>query len=290
MQNQHMPKKVEVEERHHASIFEKLAPILVVVSIVLAFFVGVLWQKVQNLEKGSGSQTNGTTTTTTGQTTPTITLSTVKGLYSKDLIKFGDANRKLLFVEVADPSCPYCHAAAGNDSAVNKAMGAQFTLASDGGSYVAPVKEMRKLVDAGSASFLYIYSPGHGNGEMGMKSLLCANEKGKFWEVHDLLMSDAGYQIMNGYDASQQPTKGPIVKNDKTKSGDMASFLSSAIDPNFLKGCLDSGKYDARLTSDTSLAASLGAQGTPFFVINSTTFPGAYNWTDMKAVADAALK
>jgi len=276
------------EESSKPGLFERLAPILLVVSIGLAFMVGVLWQKVSNLEKG------GVATTAAGakpaQPNPTISLDTVKDLFSKDLVKFGDANRKVLFVEVADPSCPFCHAAAGKDPELSAAMGDTFKLVSQGGKYVSPVVEMKKLVDAGKASYVYIYSPGHNNGEMGMKAILCANEQGKFWEVHDIMMSEAGYQIMNGIDAAQQPTKGPIVKNDKTKSGDLATFLKSAIDPNFLKTCLDSGKYDARLASDTALATQLGTSGTPFFAVNATTFPGAYNYTDMKSVVDAALK
>jgi protein-disulfide isomerase len=125
---------------------------------------------------------------------------------------------------------------------------------------------------------------------MGMKALYCANEKGKFWDAHDLLMSQAGYEIMNGYDATQQPSKGPIVKNDKTQSGAMAEFLKSTVDPSFLKSCLDSGKYDQRLASDQAIAVSLGIQGTPGFFVNATSYPGAYNYTDIKPTVDAALK
>lgn len=271
-----------------SNIFEKLVPILVILSIGLSFMVGVLWQKVSNLEKGG--TTTGTTTANTGATQPNVSLDTIKGLFSKDVIKFGDASKKVLFVEIADPSCPYCHAAAGDDPELNKAMGSQFLLTSEGGTYDAPVKEMRKLVDAGTASYTYIYYPGHGNGEMGMKALYCANEQGKFWEAHDLLMSQAGYQIMNGYDQNQKPVTTPVVGNDKTKSGIMADFLKSVVDANTLKSCLDSGKYDAQLTSDQSLATTLGVQGTPGFFINAQSFAGAYNWTDMKSAVDAALK
>lgn len=257
------------------SIFEKLVPVLVVLSIGLAFMVGVLWQKVSSLEKG------GTGTTTTAGTqaqpaAPTVSIDTIKGLFSKDLIKFGDTSRKVLFVEVSDPSCPYCHIAGGLDSPLNTG---QFKLVKDGGTYVAPVPEMRKLVDAGKASFVYIYSPGHGNGEMGMKALLCANEKGKFWQAHDLVMADAGYTLLN-----------TTVKNDKTQSQTVADFFKSAVDPAFMKSCLDSGKYDAKLTEETTLAASLGVQGTPGFFVNSTNFAGAYSYTDIKSVVDAALK
>jgi protein-disulfide isomerase len=254
-----------------------LIPGLVVVAIGLAFFSGTLWQKVKNLEKGT---TTGTTTGTTGtQQQPTVSLDTIKDLFSKDLIKFGDAKSKVLFVEMADPSCPYCHAAGGQNHAIYKSLGATFQLIADGGTYVAPTTEMEKLVESGQASYIYIYYPGHGNGEMGMKALYCANEKGKFWDAHKLIMSDAGYTLVN-----------TTVQNDKTKSQVVADFLKGAVDASFMKSCLDSGKYDARLASDQELATTLGIQGTPSFYVNATNFPGAYSYTDMKSAVDAALK
>ncbi len=259
------------------SIIEKLVPVLVVLSIGLAFMVGVLWQKVSTLEKGGTAGTTTAAGTQPAQPAATnVSLDTIKGLFGKDVIKFGDASRKVLFVEISDPSCPYCHIAGGLDSPLNTG---QFKLVKDGGTYIAPVPEMRKLVDQGQASFTLIYYPGHGNGEMGMKSLYCANEKGAFWQAHDLIMSDAGYNLQN-----------TTVQNDKTKSQVVADFLKNVVDPTFMKSCLDSGKYDAQLSSDQALATSLGVQGTPGFFVNATSFPGAYNWTDMKSVVDAALK
>lgn len=247
---------------------EKIVPILVILSIILAFVVGVLWQKVATLEKGGGKPAG---TAQVVPTNPPVSLDTIKSLFSKDLIKFGDANRKILFVEISDPSCPYCHAAGGANHAIYKSLGATFQLTADGGKYVSPVVEMKKLVDSGKASYVYIYYPGHGNGEMGMKALYCANEKGKYWEAHDLIMSDAGYAFVNN-----------TVKNDKTKSQAVADFLKSVVDTTFMKTCLDSGKYDSRISSDQALAISLGVQGTPGFFVNATSFPGAYGWDDMK--------
>lgn len=263
-------------ESSKSSVFEKMVPALLILSVGLAFMVGVLWQKVSGLEKG------GVTAGTQQAAAPPaqkVDLATIKDVFSKDVVKFGDANKKLLFVEIADPSCPYCHVAAGHNPELNAQMGAQFKLQSDGGTYLAPVAEMRKLVDAGKASYAYIYYPGHGNGEMAMKALYCANEKGKFWEAHDLLMSNKGYELQN-----------TTVKNDKAQSQVVADFIKSVVDPGFIKSCLDSGKYDSRLGADQSLATTLGVQGTPGFYINDSNFPGAYNWTDMKSAADAALK
>lgn len=264
--------------------------ILTVALIIAAYFIGNLTAKVQYLQSGQAGNAAGTTGTTAQQpAAPAVTLPTIQGLFGKDLIKFGDPKSKVLLVEVADPSCPFCHIAGGDDPELN-ATSAQFKMISQGGTYVPPVPEFKKLVDAGKAAFVYIYDPGHGNGEMGMKALYCAYEKGKFWEAHALIMSEKGYEIQNGYDQNNSPVTGTIVKNDKTKSGDMANFLASAVDPAFMKSCLDSGKYDGRLGTDTQIASSLGVQGTPGFFVNTTAFPGAYSFADMKSAVDAAQK
>lgn len=262
------------------SLIEKLVPVLMVASLVLAFAVGVLWQKVNALQGGSTTQTTANTTPVVGQPPATkVSIDQIKDLFKKNLIAFGDTKRKVIFVEVADPSCPYCHVAAGKDPELNAQMGDRFKLVSDGGTYLAPVPEMKKLVESGKASFIYIYSPGHGNGEMGTKALYCAHEKGKFWEVHDILMTNKGYEFMN-----------TTIKNDKTKSQDMANFVKTAVDSTFMKSCLDSGKYDTRLSEDSAVATSLGINGTPGFFVNETTYAGAYSYTDMQATIDNLLK
>ncbi|MEK7061082.1 MAG: DsbA family protein [Patescibacteria group bacterium] len=253
-------------------------PVLVVLAIGLAFFSGTLWQKVRNLEKGGST----TTAQPTAKAQPTVSLETIKGLFEKDLIKIGDKDKKVIFVEISDPSCPYCQVASGLNPELNRQIDPtnnRFKLVSDGGKYLAPVPEIKKLVDSGKASFVWIYSPGHGNGELGTKALYCANEKGKFWDVHGLLMTKKGYDLLNN-----------TIKNDKTKSGDLATFLKSAVDSVFLKECLESGKYDERLAKDTEIASSLGFQGTPDFFVNDKNFAGAYSYTDMKSTVDALLK
>ncbi len=267
--------------------------VLVVALIVAAYFIGNLTAKVQYLQKGgSAAPAAAGTTPPPGAAAPTITIAQVKDAFSKAVIKFGKADSKLILVEVADPSCPYCHLAGGRDPelAASVPQLAQFKTADQGGTYIPPVPEFKKLVDGGKASYTYIYSPGHGNGEMAMKALYCAFEKNKFWEASDLLMSEKGYEIQNGTDPAGTASTGPIVKNDKTKSGDMATFLASAVDPAFMKSCLDSGKYDSRLAADTQLASGLGVGGTPGFFVNATNFAGAYSFKDMQIAVDAALK
>src|SRR3989344_1134737 len=263
----------------------KVVPVLVILLIVASFFLGSFYTRVKMLEKGI--TTSGNTGTVAGAGTnqpaagvkPQVSLDQVKNVFKQDVIKFGDTNRKLLLVEVADPSCPFCHVAAGKNPELNKQVGGQFTLVADGGTYVAPIPEFKKLLDSGKAAFAYIYTPGHGNGEMGTKALYCASEKGKFWEAHDLLMTNTGYDLLNN-----------TVKNDKTKSRELADFLKEAVDPSTLKSCLDSGKYDSRLSEDVKLASGMGVNGTPGFFINTQTFAGAYSYKDMESAVTEALK
>jgi protein-disulfide isomerase len=159
----------------------KYTPILVILLVIAAFAVGMLFTKVNYLEKNVKNEKTAIPTTAPAAqqpAAPTVDIGTIKNIFSdKDVIKFGNANSKLLLVEISDPSCPYCQVASGKNPELNKQVGAQFTLVADGGSYIAPVGEMKKLVDEGKASFAYIYQNGHGNGEMAMKSFYCANAK-----------------------------------------------------------------------------------------------------------------
>lgn len=203
---------------------------------------------------------------------PKVTLAQIQKLFTKGNIVFGNKNSKNLFVMVSDPSCPYCQIATGENPQLNSEAGSQFLLEQDGGSYIAPVTKMRELVEQGKAGFVWLYQNGHNNGEMATKALYCAYEQDKFWEAHDLIMSNEGYTLIN-----------EVVMNDPEKAPELINFLSSAVDSNKLQNCLDSGKYDKKLTEDMQTAASLGVAGTPGFFINTTNFAGAYSWAQMEA-------
>jgi protein-disulfide isomerase len=248
--------------------------------IVASYMLGSLYTKVQYLE---AEKKNPQPTAQQDEKAPTVTLDTIKNVFKKGFVKFGDVNKKLLLVEVSDPSCPYCHVATGLNPELNKQVDTssgrqQFTLVADGGTYVAPVAEFEKLAKAGKASFVFVYFPGHGNGEMGTKAMYCAFEKNKFWEVHNKIYTKEGYDLLNN-----------LVKNDKTKSQELADFLAPAIDSKTMKECLDSGKYDAKLTEDMALAKMLSVSGTPGFYVNTTLFGGAYNYTDMESEVTKSL-
>lgn len=246
-----------------------LGSIIVALAIVTGGNFGKKSEAGTAAQQGSGNE----------QEEVKVSMDQVRELFNGKNLTFGKKDSKVVFVEFSDPSCPYCHIAGGKNPALNKQAGARFMLESDGGTYVAPVPEMKKMVDEGKAAFAWVYQNGHGNGELGTKALYCANEKKKFWEVHDLLMSEAGYNLLNN-----------DVKNDKTKIGTLADFLKSAVPANEMKTCLESGKYDGKLAEDMATAQSFGVSGTPGFFVNTDRFAGAYSFKEMQGAIDKYLK
>lgn len=251
---------------------------------LLYFFIGVIFLfnvflgiKVFNLEKKISSLQNPSQPQQQQQQVE-IKIDQIKKLFTKGFIYFGDKNRKILFVEVSDPSCPFCHIAGGKNPELASQVGDRFKYQSQGGSYVPPVPEIKKLVDEGKAGFVFLYSNGHGNGVLAAQALYCAYEKGKFWEVHDKLMTNQGYNLIN-----------ETVKNDKSKIPELVNFLANEIDSQFLTDCLNSGRYEESLARDQQLSPSLGFQGTPHFLVNTQMFQGAYSFSDMKPVIDKNL-
>ena len=257
--------------------------VLVILLIGASFLIGRLSAQVEYLKGGSTAAAGQQAAAPAQQqqkAAPEVTTAQIKDLLGdKNNITFGNKNSKLIFVEFSDPSCPFCHVAAGLNGSLNKQMGTQFTLVADGGAYVAPVPEMKKLVDQGKAAFVWLYANGHGNGELATKALYCAYEKGKFWQIHDRLMTSEGYELINN-----------TVKNDKANSGKLAEFFRDQMNVNDMKSCLEGGKYDGRIAADMGVATKMGFSGTPHFFVNTTPFVGAYGFKDMQTAVDGVLK
>jgi protein-disulfide isomerase len=247
---------------------------LVYTLVIFAFLLGMLTNKVMYLEKVANTPvpTPAAQAQPAPAAAPSASPEQIQALFTDKNIVMGNKNSKNLVVEFADPSCPYCHVAGGNNPELSAQFGEQFKSESEGGTYVAAAPKIKELVDQGKAAFVWIYFPGHGNGEMGTKAFYCAYEQGKFWEVHDKLMNNTGYELLNNQ-----------VLNDKTKSQQLVDYLSDVADAGKLKSCIDSGKYDAKLTEDTNIAKSFAISGTPGFFVNTTYFEGAYSWKDMQS-------
>lgn len=240
--------------------------LMVILLVVGAYFLGVYKTKTEMLEKGIGT---GTQQVGQQQAAPTtVDIEVIKDKFDGKHITFGDKNADLIITEVSDPSCPFCHIAGGLHPELNNGS-AQFKMVKDGGTYVAPVPEIKKLVEEGKAAFIFLYSNGHGNGEVATQALYCAHEQKKFWEAHDKLMTKAGYDLIND-----------VVRNDLAKSSELVKLIGNAVDGNKLQACLDSKKYAGQPAEDMAIVQSLtGGSGTPTFFVNEKIVEGAQSWT-----------
>lgn len=79
-------------------------PILITALIIAAFFIGMLWTKVQNLEKGDSK----TTAPASPTQAPTFgSADQVEKLRSNDHLR-GERNARILLIEYSDLECPFC--------------------------------------------------------------------------------------------------------------------------------------------------------------------------------------
>lgn len=97
----------------NSSLLEKLVPILLLASVVLAFMVGMLWQKVSILSKG------GTTVAGTAPVGDAVAPTNPSGKLSEDQAKKlppvsdsdhlkGNRKAQVFLIEYSDLQCPFC--------------------------------------------------------------------------------------------------------------------------------------------------------------------------------------
>jgi protein-disulfide isomerase len=107
----------------------------------------------------------------------------------------------------------------------------------------------------------------------------CAVEQGKFWDLHNRLFSKAGSHTPEELDARAR---------------------ESGLNQTAFDACVAADKYSASIRQSTAFAISLGASGTPFFIVgkfdpktNQLTqlkpIPGAYPFAQFQQYIDAAL-
>lgn len=202
----------------------------------------------------------------------TVDKKVIASFISDDRIVLGNKKAKNVIIEVSDPSCPYCHFASGNQNLAIKTGQNQFKNKESGGTYVPFVPEIKKLVESGDAVYVYSFGNGHGNGEIATQALYCANEQGKFWEVHDKLMSGNGYELIND-----------TVKNDPKQITTLVEYVSGSVDSIALQSCIESQKYTKSIERDITENSKLKFSGTPHFVVNGQIFRGAVDFNTIKS-------
>lgn len=109
--------------------------------------------------------------------------------------------------------------------------------------------------------------PFHQSARPASEAANCANEQGKFWELHKKLM------------ASSDLSKAAIDK--------MAG--EAGLDVKKLNECIDKGTHKKDIDTDMADGEALGIDGTPAFFINGRRLSGAQPFEKFKEVIDEEL-
>jgi len=161
----------------------------------------------------------------------------------------GDKDAPVTIISFTDFQCPYC---------------SRFVLQT--------FPEIKKTyIDTGKVRFVLrdFPLPFHQFSQKAHEAAECANEQGKFWEMHDLLFGN----------------------QDKLSITDLKQFAKDlSLDSAKFDSCLDSGKFASEVAKDASDGQAAGVSGTPSFVINGKLLVGAQPFSAFQQAIDAALK
>ena len=229
-------------------------PILATLLVIAAFLLGILITKVQYLE--NGSQTNNIVaqtgqTGTTGNTAPTAGQKVDVGV--GHFPAQGDPNAKVKIVEFADFRCPFCE---------------QFYKESEN-------QIINDYVKTGKAVFYFRHFAFLGPASVvAANAAECANEQGKFWEMHN-------------YFYSNQPPESDTSIYTVDKLTGIAGTLG--MDTNKFSSCLTANTYQKNVDKDQSEGQTAGVSGTPTMFINGVSIVGAEPYATIKSQIDSAL-
>jgi protein-disulfide isomerase len=158
----------------------------------------------------------------------------------------GPKDAPVTIVEFSDFQCPFCSRVVPTISEIEK-------------KYAGKVR----LV------FRQYPLPFHPNAPKAAEAALCANEQGKFWEMHDAMFSDQNQLAVDN------------LKATAAKLGLKADDFNK---------CLDSGKQAATVQADISAGSAAGVSGTPTLFINGVALSGAQPLEQFTKIIDQELK
>ena len=167
---------------------------------------------------------------------------------------WGNASAPVKIIEFSDFQCPYCE------------MGFQ-TVKSVEANY------------SGKVSITFMEFPLnslHPLAQKAAEAAECANDQGKFWEMHDTLFSDRTWTT----DASNVPASIVYFKSTAKALG---------LNTTKFDACLDNGTKAAVVSANEAIGSANGIQGTPGFFINGLALKGYLPYDQFKVYVDKEL-
>jgi protein-disulfide isomerase len=158
----------------------------------------------------------------------------------------GPANAPVTIVEFSDFQCPFCSRLTPTLAEVEKKYG-----------------------DKVRVVFRQYPLPFHQNAQKAAEAALCAQDQGKFWEMHDAMF------------ANQQE-----LGVDQLK----AKAASLGLNADKFNKCIDSGEKNAIIQADLKEGQAAGVSGTPAMFVNGRFISGAVPIDQITTVIDDELR
>jgi len=240
-----------------------ITQILVVLLVISAFFIGVLYTKVENLKAESTNPVPNAPQAAAPEV-PQQPSGPVEVSIDDDPI-LGDKNAKVTIVDFSDYECPFCKR-----------------------YFDETFSQIKKdYIDTGKVKYVYRDLPlsFHQNAHAEAQAAECAREQGgdtTYFQYHDEIFKRT---TSNGTGLALDQLS--VIANDIGLNG------------STLQSCLDSEKYKAEVDKDLADAATYGATGTPSFFIGKsgsgktfkgTILVGAQPFAAFKTIIDEQLK
>lgn len=236
---------------------QTLAVRLMYVVLLIAFLViGYLIGKVETLQKGA---ITAAVPSQPGQAAPqqpqAPTAPDQKTVLSKlktgHLPAIGKDNAKVTIVEFSDFQCPFC-----------------------GRFYKDSLPQIKKdYIDTGKVKLYFRHFPLDFHPQAKPLAIVaeCANDQGKFWEMHDVIFDN----------------------NDKVGTMTNEDYKKWAVDMGLdtakFNNCVDQKQHSDVIDEDQKAGVEVGVSGTPTFYVNGKQLVGAQPFSAFQTAIDAEL-
>lgn len=168
----------------------------------------------------------------------------------------GKVDAPVKIVEFADFECPSC-----------------------GGWATVTEPDVRtRIINAGLANLTYYDFPltQHRNTLAASNAAACADEQGKFWQMHDRL-----FQAQDEWNGEATEAPKPFFKRYASEIG---------LDVPKWEACYDARKYSKRIAANLAEGLRRGVNSTPTFLIGNRLYPGMRSYDELKGIVDSLAK
>jgi protein-disulfide isomerase len=227
--------------------------VLVILLVIAAFLIGVLFTKVQYLEKNQLAivPQAAIPTAQNGQAAPApgAKVNVAVGNFPLQ----GNKNAKVTIIEFADFRCPFCE---------------QFFTNTE-------PQIIKDYVDTGKVKYAFRNFAFLGPAStVAANASECANDQGKFWDFYNYL-----------YKNQPAETDTTMYNTDTLTQ----AAVSLGMNDSQFRSCLDNKTGDAKAAKDMADGQAAGVSGTPTFFINGISLVGAQPYSAFKTIIDQEL-